>query len=1038
MSAISELTNSPRGDGLNTVAVSSGGELLQLTAAPPQQRRSYQQDGGSLALPDSLPSARFKGGIKPQVDFHLHRRLRTLQEDERYPAFASPIPDEAEAELTIVTPDLLPKPDTASGYADEHKRDCSPLGDGSGVASNQLPAPDSRHRPAALSAFGLSWRIRHYGARHWSGQLEYGLRLGLALLVSGALIAFIDNIGETPVMPIPYIFVFMCLLATTSNVGQTLLIVLQLLQAAAVCTLIGFIELKAGLGLDKRWQAGLCIFLAECFGLYVFRAQPFGRKTAGAVLVIIPLLAANSPAFQDSHVAWKLLLEVVAALSLCSALMAVAFPRFARLEMHERWGHSARLVGACIHAVVDSYTAADHEELLTRRAALHALMAAAKANLAQLKARAGETRMEDAFVPRLYSTWPYYARYSAQRLAHIDPLLHATWAEEVLEQLDLVCVCVDSVSSDPYHAEFQDWMEEGLRTMAAAAVNMAGLACEVRVDAAELSRAQEDAARAWSGCMARCQQARRTIHNYEPAASESSEAAQVVANGDVAPPTPSTHSLPFSLMDVVNHCAFMTAMDILIAKLASRTLTATPPLSPLRAVLQRYAAVLFLLPYTYEIDWFQAWVSLKVAAIIVVVSLPWLIQPAVVHFDNGYWIPIAVAFSFADVYGSAVYTCLLRILGTTVGAVYGALVLNAVIQQDTTRLAGLSNARYGGVLALLFCFMLVCAPFRLHPKWSYAGTVAIFTAPIVPFAWASNGPAYLSPADFAIARIQENVLGCLLYLVLDYVLVPRKASAQLPLALSANLVLLQQTAMDSLTLYARRMDGSPSHPANGSPAVSVEKEKEELTSAALRARLGPAKASLASQQSLFPMALWEPPLPHAYCHRLSLYQPEVVASHQQLFELQQQLARLVSLLLQSLQRLEEHKAADVCAPPGVVEHMAALLAVIARLSQSNLLHNPAAADGAFERTQAQRDVLVRSIEYRVVRIRLAQIDAGVRTLQDTQEGRRPVAELRVFASLRCADYAAVLCIQKVVDVIHTAHRLQHIRSEAQLLGVDKH
>ena len=1028
-SAITELTNSPRGDALELVAASSGGELTQLTAAPPQQRRSYQEDGGSLALPDSLPSARFRGGLKPQVDFHLHRRLRSLQQDSRYPAIASSEPEQAEGELTVITPDQLPKPDSA--YADEQKQAGSTAADGETASSTRsITSPGLPARPAALSLFGLSWRVRYYGARHWSGQLEYGLRLGLALLVSGSIVSFVHGIGDTPVLPIPYIFVFICLLATSANVGQTLATVLQLLQAGSVTCLIGFIELKAGLGIDKRWQAGLCIFLTECWGLYAFRKQPFGRKGAGAVLVIIPLLAVDSPAFQDSHVAWKLLLELVAALGLALALMLLAAPRFARLELHERWWQSGRLVEACVRAVVDTYTAADHDELVMRRSALQALMGAARPNLAQLKARAGESRMEDAFIPSLYSTWPYYASYPSS-LARVDPQLHIGWAEEVLEQLDLVCLCVDGVSSDPYHAEFQDWMEPSLRDMAAAVTGLARLAGEVRVDAAELSQAQQQAQRAWEACIARCQQARRVVHNYQSASPGSPEAAHAAANGHAALPSPSSHALPFNIVDVGNHCAFMTAVDVLITSLTSRKLTETPPPMPLLTVAYKYAAVIFLLPYTPAVDWFQVWVSVKVAFFILLTSLPWLIQPAVVHFANGFWIPIAVAFSFADVYGAAVYTCLLRILGTTIGAAYGALALNAVIQQDTTSLAELDNARYGGLLALLFLFMLVCAPFRLHPKWSYAGTVAIFTSPIIPFAWATNGLGYLSPADFALARIQENVIGCLVYLILDYLMLPRKASDQLPVALADNLVLLQQTAMDTLTQYARRVDGPLSHPA--SPAVTEEDAK---ATAGLRGKLGLVKASLAAQQGMLPMALWEPPLPQAYCNFLSLYQPEVVAAHQQLLELQQQLARLVALLLLSLQRLEQHDAADVCAPPGLLEHMTALLAVMTRLSQSNLLQTRTGSLLLY--TDAQRDVVVRSCEYRVVKIRLANIDASVRTLQDTQEGRRPVVGLRTFASLRCADYTAVLCIQKMLDLINAAHRLQRMQGEAQLLGLDKH
>ena len=447
---------------------------------------------------------------------------------------------------------------------------------------------------------------------------------------------------------------------------------------------------------------------------------------------------------------------------------------------------------------------------------------------------------------------------------------------------------------------------------------------EVRCDPQAVKAAQAEVKSSWDVCFVQWQRARVIIHQY-PTQTADGEA----IDKEAFPPTPSRkadddqnphnhpslppidRSLKIGVNDLGNHSLFLTCFDLLSSSLATATLPAPPAPFLLVPVLRRYLAVLFLLPYTWHINIPEMKVALKVATILLIVSLPWLIEESVIHFDNGYWIPIAVAFSYANEYGQAVYTCMLRILGTMLGACFGALAVNAVIQQDTTELSVLDESTNGALLALLFVWMMVCAPFRLHPKWSYGGTVAIFTAPIVIFGWNGYRSNYLAPSDLALARISENAIGLLVYLIIDYVVWPVTATGKLIALLRGSLVSMEKTAADALDMYSRLyIAEAADNPSEQKQQSSSPGTTAQPTIAGLLGRVEATKQSVAQQEALLPLCLWEPPVSHPYCHDLSLYQPEVLGYHQQLFTLQGQINHLTFLLLRCVERATSKRAAD--------------------------------------------------------------------------------------------------------------------------------
>ena len=972
----------------------------------------------SLGFVSSTSAYRSPSGVEPHLEFQLRRRIRSIRQDERV------------------------QPGLSTGAA---------VNEGStrvaikaeATQSLSRPLPETASRPAAVGVGRVVYRIRHHGPRHWCGQLEYGLRLGAAAVLSSAIVSLVPAVQGDSWLVIPYFLPFVTLLVTAFKLGQTLSVCLQVIQGAVVSIFLAWVALVSGLGLSDRWQGGIVIFVLELFCLYFFRAQPFAKKSAGAVIVIAVLLAVNNPAFSSNVWVWHAISEILCALAIGIALELVLFPGLSTLELHYRWWQSWRLVERLVVTAVQAYMAIDDDELLARRGELDTFRRAAKENLAQLKARAGESGLERAFVPPFIVLWPYYAVYSS-KLDWQDPGSLVPAMERVLDCVEQLCICIESLQTTEYHAEFQDWMSEPLVDFALTIRRLAAAAGEIRYDHDERSSAQVAVQASWNRCMSHWHRARYVI-NYFPNMPVAVDG-EPVEYPTRMPPVERDAVLRVALTDLGNYSLFITSVDILVGCIAATSPPTTHPSVSLSTALWKYANLLLCGPYVLRVDVPGLKVAIKVSTVLLLVSLPWLIYEGVDHFTNGYWIPIAVAFSYADIFGLAVYTSLLRILGTLLGACFGALAVNAVIQQDTTTLDQLDRSRYGWLIALLFLWMLVCAPFRLHPRWSYAGTVAIFTAPVIMFGWKQYRAVLLSPSDLALARIQDNAIGLLVYLVVDYLWWPNTATQKLATVLQTNLRSVQRTSDGALSLYARAYGPVAATDAVGGKAGPTS----AVTVAGLQAEVKKCKEGVATLDTLLPLALWEPPLPQPHCHGMSLYQAEVAALHQQLFGGQMRVNHLNALLLTCIERINSEQAQTdltIIREMTPLQNVERLVSFVEQLRQlldrmyeahphaAHLLHlSPAPSKPAVEGEDG--DALNR-VDDLLLEFRVAVSDACTAGFRANVEGRVPVAGLFLFASFKSAEYVAALMVQRLSDMVRLTRKLATLQLSVATVAIDR-
>lgn len=130
--------------------------------------------------------------------------------------------------------------------------------------------------------------------------------------------------------------------------------------------------------------------------------------------------------------------------------------------------------------------------------------------------------------------------------------------------------------------------------------------------------------------------------------------------------------------------------------------------------------------------------------------------------------------------GGTISQIRLRLLGTMTGSIYAYFIYVVVG----------SRIRMGTIMFLPFLFL--CTIIRQNRSWSYFGTVCAMTAIIM---WLGRTVYGDSPdGNFAMLRVQQNAIGCILVAVASLFSVPQLASDLLKL----NIVNVLQTYKESV------------------------------------------------------------------------------------------------------------------------------------------------------------------------------------------------------------------------------------------------
>lgn len=169
---------------------------------------------------------------------------------------------------------------------------------------------------------------------------------------------------------------------------------------------------------------------------------------------------------------------------------------------------------------------------------------------------------------------------------------------------------------------------------------------------------------------------------------------------------------------------------------------------------------------------------LKIALILTVCSFFSLSDTLNASFNPGVWVSFTAAFIVSEDSSSAVVTGNLRLVGSVLGALYAWWVTKLIVGN-----AGTTAMDHSMALLSLLPWIFVCSFFRFSRSHGYAAVVSAFTAVVIllgTFNTATQG------MTAPLGRIENTILGLIIYMVLDTLIWPIRAKRMLEVALTKS------------------------------------------------------------------------------------------------------------------------------------------------------------------------------------------------------------------------------------------------------------
>eukprot|EP00611_Tribonema_gayanum_P028572 TRINITY_DN737_c0_g1_i3.p1 TRINITY_DN737_c0_g1~~TRINITY_DN737_c0_g1_i3.p1 ORF type:complete len:903 (+),score=232.72 TRINITY_DN737_c0_g1_i3:1173-3881(+) len=208
----------------------------------------------------------------------------------------------------------------------------------------------------------------------------------------------------------------------------------------------------------------------------------------------------------------------------------------------------------------------------------------------------------------------------------------------------------------------------------------------------------------------------------------------------------------------------------------------------------------------------------KVAGILTAASLFTLMPELSVKFYPGAWVAFSCGVILAEDTGSAVAMGSQRLLGSVMGAIYAWMLTSFTIGDSVDMLS--SSIKRTAIIGLP-PWIALCCFFRHSPTHGYAAVVAAFTAVLIMVGIFT--PA-VHQAYSPVVRIQNTIIGVVLYFALDNIIWPARAITALQRHLAGGLGVMRKEveALEASASRALQHEVTPSTAtAPSSPPTSL-------------------------------------------------------------------------------------------------------------------------------------------------------------------------------------------------------------------------
>ncbi|CAF1333701.1 unnamed protein product [Adineta steineri] len=128
-------------------------------------------------------------------------------------------------------------------------------------------------------------------------------------------------------------------------------------------------------------------------------------------------------------------------------------------------------------------------------------------------------------------------------------------------------------------------------------------------------------------------------------------------------------------------------------------------------------------------------------------------------FENGQWVLIALCMTQSDTVGGAFTTMKMRLTGTLLGAMWSYITYLLV------------HDNIFQTFLVLIPWIFLFGYLRLYPKWAYTAAVAAITPVLINLGRLPYGDK-LPAGNYALLRIEENLVGILIAIILTMTIFP--------------------------------------------------------------------------------------------------------------------------------------------------------------------------------------------------------------------------------------------------------------------------
>ncbi|CAF0844236.1 unnamed protein product [Adineta steineri] len=645
----------------------------------------------------------------------------------------------------------------------------------------------------------------------FSRRIQFAVRMTVSFLVGGFL-AYGTPLKDH--LELQYLIFLMSMLSIQETFGMTLFVSYQMLTAITPISIFLYIVQRIGLGYKDYLVGELILLISSLFVSYKC-SQVLTRKIALLFIVVFFSTIINQDNLPSTFV-FILLERFVIGMAVSVIVSLLVFPLFATFDIENRVKYCLKNLQQMQTIIIKAFLCEDQ---------MSAQVSLAQASTIEQMIRTTMNLITTRLVEATIEPSRCLQRIFNRRHRHLIDLT-------IQEQEDFITSLMFHTSSLQLmvkQCRFNEYHTHYTRELRATLLHLD--LCQTTVISSLLSSSTINRDE-FNGRLANLQQAMDTLREVSIKA-RLHQVEHVLESG-----------LIIRSEDFLSHAFFLFQIAAIV-RILMRVTTVDENRSFFQEIKDRRKTKQkqkrkTLLEWVKP-QWPQFLSAFKSMVIIGVGSIFVMVPRLAKVFENGQWIFIALCMTQGDTVGGALTTMKMRLIGTLFGAMWAYI----------TYLAVSDNVYH--TFGMLVPWILFFGYLKSLPQWGYAATVACFTPVIITLGRIPYGDT-LPAGNYALLRIEENLVGIAVAIVLTIIIFPVFAIDVLKNNIETTLQLCRQCVNTMHAIYDKLFQNEQLDVTT----VTIEKQTDQEITSFIDAQRSRFHQLISGQRSLIGNTSLEP------------------------------------------------------------------------------------------------------------------------------------------------------------------------------------